>query len=271
MNSYFVKAMRVATAFLVLFSLVLSLCACFRSLRIRKKQEERPLNKFPDTTWVCRELDLKVDMIADCGIYGTYTTNEKEYRVLLDFWGPSEMVFNFYLSTENSVSEYDPSLVHCSRVKAGKIDTDYFYDKDSGLIVCSVRSHTLGNEPIPETLTFEQVGPFSPSPSIRWVAEELDLYLDSFSDAKGYFKGEIAIDGKRRKVQAIEIGNDKYYKLWIGRVLAYLMFEISEDQIIATVTDEYRYDDYEFSIQFPDWYDNYKDVKTITFRPTPIE
>ena len=278
MNSYFVKALRIATAFLVLVCLSFSFCGCFSylKLKIEEKQGKYPTdNDFPNTRWCCRELDLVLDMIENCGTYGFYSENGKQYRVYAGFLKGKSHLLDFYLysSAEVTASDYDPSLVHYDQINAGSICTSYYYEKDSGTIVCSVSSCNLADgEMIPETLTFEQTGLIAQTPKTRWVAEGLDLYLDSYSDIEGYYKGEIMLDGEKRVIQAVEVGNDHFFMLLDERShLPYMWFEISEDWIVATATDYMRYNDQAYRMYFRDWYDNYKDVKTITFHPASVE
>ena len=271
MKSFSAKAIRTTTALLVLLFLAFSFCGC----AWRSRNSKYLLNRrFPNTIWTCRELDLVIYMIEGCDMCGTYTVNGNEYRVKAVF-SKSEPAFfaDFYSSTEETVSNYDSALVHCSQEIAGCVKSYVAYQENNGLLVCTdVSAQSVDGETIPDTLTFEQVGTFAPTPKTRWVAEGLDLYLDSYSDAEWFFKGEITLDGEKQTVQAIEIGNDHYYQLWEeGDVLIYLSFDISEDRIVATATDSQRRDDYQYMLHYPDWYDNYKDVKTITFYPTPIE
>ena len=270
------KTLRAVIVLLVLFCLLSTFCGCpFSTGRHRGKE----LPTFPDSKWICRELDLVIYMIEGCNMWGTYSVNGNEYRVEAESFKdqPDRIHFDFYSSTEETVSEYDPVLVHRGhRTTVGWIHTDVEYQEDTGLLVCTdLISQSVDGETIPDTLTFEQEGPFTPTPKTRWVAEGLDLYLDSYSDAEWYFKGEITLDGEKRTVQAVEIGNDHYYKLCCPIKgpddLLYLSFDISEDRIVATATDYLRYDDDNYRIHYPVWYRNYKDVKTITFHPAPIE
>ena len=273
------RFLHVTVLLLVLLCLAFSICSC----SWRYHQQDYTTDKdFPNTIWTCRELDLVIYMIEDCDMCGTYTVNGNEYRVRAGFIRSYRPAFctSFYSSAEETVSEYDPELIHRNDYddyeRVGVISGHDEFQEDTGLLVLTdLITEPVDGETIPDTLTFEQVGPFTPTPKTRWVAEGLDLYLDSYSDAEWYFKGEITLDGEKRTVRAIEIGNDHYYKLCCPikgpGALLYLSLDISEDRIVATATDFLRYDDDRYRVEFPVWYRNYKDVKTITFYPTPIE
>ena len=272
------RFLHVTVLLLVLLCLTFSFCGCisFDSKYLLNR-------RFPNTIWTCRELDLVIYMVEECNdvMCGTYTVNGNEYRVRAGFLKDRYAFYtNFYSSAEETVSEYDPELIHRndynSYDRVGAIGAHVEYQEDTGLLVCTDVSYTpVDGETIPDTLTFEQVGPFTPTPKTRWVAEGLDLYLDSYSDAEWFFKGEITLDGEKYAVRAIEIGNDHYYELCCPikgpGALLYLSLDISEDRIVATASDDLRYNDDYYRIQYSAWYRNYKDVKTITFHPTPLE
>lgn len=266
------KTLRAVIVLLVLSCFLVTLCGC----PFGSGHRGNGLPDFPDSKWVCRELDLVIYMIEGCDMCGTYSVNGNEYRAVAEFRQIRHkrvISIRFYASAEETVSEYDPELIYRSHEEAGYISAHVDYQEDAGLLVCTGVSYTpVDSETIPETLTFEQTGTFAPTPKTRWVAEGLDLYLDSYSDAEWYFKGETTLDGEKRTVQAVEIGNDHYYALhYTTDGVLYLSFDISEDRIVATASDYRRHDDDDYSIEYSAWYRNYKDVKTITFHPTPIE
>ena len=267
------KTLRAVIVLLVLSCFLVTLCGC----PFFSGHRGNGLPDFPDSKWVCREADLVIYMIEGCDMCGTYTVNGNEYRAVAYFYNDAPGIYiQLYSAAEETASEYDPDLIHRSDKAAGSIGAWVEYYEDTGLLVCTGVSYTpVDGETIPDTLTFEQTGTFAPTPKTRWVAEGLDLYLDSYSDAEWYFKGEITLDGEKQAVQAIEIGNDHYYALRYTkdepRVLLYLSFDISEDRIVATASDDFRYNDDYYRIQYSAWYRNYKDVKTITFHPTPLE
>ncbi|MBR4336318.1 MAG: hypothetical protein IKP74_07685 [Clostridia bacterium] len=275
------RMIRITAALLLLVCLCGTFCGCisFWKNQIAIKQGKYPkTSDFPNTRWAFRELDLKVDMIEHVDtMYGTYSVNGKEYRAEGFFYNHGtggQLDFVFYESTEKTVSEHDADLVHCERIRAGYLDLYYSYDKETNLINCTLqRSQPVDGETIPEKLTLEQTGTFSPTPDTRWFAEELDLYLDSYSDVQGYFCGEMSIDGKKYVVHAIETGNGDYYVLYRnGSYMVNLIFKKTDDRIVATVTDD-RMDEIEsYKPSRPIWYDYWNDeLKTVTFHPTYIE
>ena len=166
-------------------------------------------------------------------------------------------------------------MIHCERTSCGFIYTSYTFDKGTETIVCTLRNcDPVNGERIPETLTFDKVDSIVLSSNTRWQAQEIDMYLDAFSDVDGYFSGQISIKGERCYVHALEIGNNNFYMLTIenGKVnnlipgttspLIYLYLEITDSYIIAKVSDEYLTN----PAAFPYWpYDNV----AITFNPLP--
>ena len=203
-------------------------------------------------------------------IVGSYVVDNESYRVVAAFeFGQFD--FDIYSSTQITLSEQSESMVHCDRRSSGFIYSNYTFDEETKTIVCSLHNYKpVAGETIPETLTFNIVGSIAQNPDTRWYAQEIDMYLDSFSDVNGYFRGEIAIDGEKYYIHAFEIGNDNYFMLSIenGKInnlrsgttspLIRLCFEITGDQIIAKVSDEYITN----KVAFPYW--QYDDV-IITF------
>lgn len=270
------RFLHVTVLLLVLLCLAFSIWGCSWRDHVKKFPAAY---EFPNTEWRCREVDLVLYLVEGCDPCGTYFVNEKEYRVRALLNGYVPFTAGFYGSSEETVSKYDPELLHREDMyyatlgEVGYVSAGNAYLDDAGLLVFTdVSSRPVDGETIPETLTFEKVGAFAPTPKTRWVAEGLDLYLDSYSDADWYFKGEITLDGEKQTVQAVEIGGDHHYVLWVDHCpLIFLSFDISEDMIVATATDDHRSTDLNYEVQYRDWYNNYKDVKTITFHPTPIE
>lgn len=232
---------------------------------------------FPNTKWVCRELDICFYMLDYDERYmiGTYTVGNESYRVVAVFEF-DHLDFEIYSSTQISLSEYakgddDISMVHCDRVSCGYICTNYIFKNKT--IVCSLRNYqSVDGEAIPTTLTFDNTGFIAQDVAMRWSAQELDMYLDSFRDISGYFRGEIVVNGEKCYVHAFEIGNNNYFMLSIenGKVnnlrpgttspLICMYFEMYENKIVAKISDEY----FSNSVAFPYWeYNN----APITFKP----
>jgi hypothetical protein len=116
-------------------------------------------------------------------------------------------------------------------------------------------------QPIPQTLTFEKEKAIAQAPDTRWRCEEVDMYINSFSDAEDYYKGEIVIDGQKYDIRAFEVGNDNYYKITIenGRInnlktgttspFVDMVFQYDGERIIAQITDDHinwMYDEYKY-------------------------
>lgn len=257
------KLKALACILLCLTMLILSSCAPSWQYLRGEKQGIYPKTKdFPNTEWVCNEIDLNFYVFdyAEDIMTGIYTVDNISYRVVARFdWDMLD--FDIYSDTLISVSKHSDSMVHYTQEPCAYIGTNYMYDKTTGAIVCSLRScESVNGEVIPETLTFYQSGSIAQTPGIRWKAEEIPMFLDSFSDMPGYFRGEIIIEGKVNYVHAIEIG-DNYYLLSIenGKInnlqhnttstLVYLYFEINGDRMTAKVDDEILWN----SVAFPYW------------------
>jgi hypothetical protein len=241
----------------------------------QKKQGLLPdTGNFPNTKWTCRELDMYLYMFGYRERYmvGTYKVDGVSYRVVATFEFDT---FNFeiYSSTQISESEHSPAMVHCDQIFCGFIYTNYKFDKKTETFICSLRNtEPVHKETIPDTLTFYKSEDIAQNSSMRWYAQELDLYLDSFIDVDCYFRGQISIDGERCYVHAFEIGNNSFFALSIENekvntsisgttsLLIRMYFEINENQIIAKVSDEYIAN----TEMFPYW--PYGDV-IITFKP----
>ena len=274
----------VKAAFLVLciFCLLFSLLGCFSapssywkrpSKRYREgvKQGLYPTEKeFPNTEWACRDLDLVIDLFENNKtITGTYSINGKSYRAV-GYFDREYLMLDFFLKTETTVSEKDPLLVTCNRICSGRLTAYYCYSKDTGTITCTEIQllKSVDMEEFPESLTFEQAGAIAQTTERRWVADELDFYLDSFSDITGFFRGEIVIDGKKRFIQAYEIGNGHYFELFVedddyGHLID-LSFEMENNQIIATIVDEHK-------LLYNNWCNRFQDLKKITLKPVSVE
>ena len=237
---------------------------------------------FPNTKWVCREINMYFYMLdyEEGTMVGEYTYNGKSYRVLAGF-AFSALDFNLISSTKVSESEYkvrdtQTPLISCESDFCGNINTEYIYE--NGTIVCSVRNYrAVDGECIPNTLTFDKVESIAQQPETRWYCEELDMYIDSFYDAKGYYRGSITIDGKQLFVHAYEIGNSSYFEFMVENgvlnnlragtttYLIYMYLEVSEDQIVAKITDDMA--------NHPQKYNDYWTYQgsTLTFSPGSID
>lgn len=243
---------------MVLIFAIASLCGCGPSRKYWKMKEEGyyPTAKdFPSTRWVCREADMYFDMLEYDEDYwvGEYTVADKTYRVIArtEF---STLDFQFISSTNVSTSKYSDdsgsAFVNCETVDFGKIITDYVYE--DGIITCEIKNDSSdvwnykGN-----TITFEKEKKIAQEKNERWYCQEIDMYLESYNDIDGYYKGVMTIDNKKCGIQAFEIGNDNYYMFSLengvinnlregtSSALVCMFFEYEDGKIIGKITDKH--------------------------------
>ena len=216
MKSFSAYVFRLFKAMLLLFIIAL-LCGCVATPGVRRRTKKINPSNFPNTVWTCKEIDMVLYMIEGSmkDVVGTYTVNGKEYY-LDALYGPYTSVgFYLYSYADGAVSERDPALLHYQATYVGFIGAKLKYQDETGDLIAEVENYKPFDESfpktIPEELTFEQTGTFGETPETRWVAEELDLYLDSFSDTDKYYSGEMKIDGEPYRVYARDDG--KYFQL----------------------------------------------------------
>ena len=260
MKPSFKKALRFARAALILLCLFALLCGCGPiGLQRKERQGKLPFQwEFPQTKWVCRELDFVIyttDLRRNLMV-GTYVEGDTTYRVVANLSRYDGSVYmDFYSTTDcfELVSGNTKQTEFYERVYAGEIHAGYTYEKETETIVLDCRWVKLVNgETIPKTLTFDRAGKVAETPKTRWVADELDLYLDAYSDVDVYMKGEITLDGETDPVYAFETGNGNYYEVYVGNEhKGDYLFEFFDDRIVATRISAVK--------------------NTITFRPAPIE
>ena len=146
----------------------------------------------------------------------------------------------------------------------GEIKAGYTYEKETETIVLDCRSvKPINGETIPKTLTLDRAGTVAQTPEKRWVADELDLYLDAYSDVDVYMKGEITLDGKTYPVYAFETGNSDYYELYVNNSATYavsMVFRFFDDRIEAIRN--------EGGVMMEYWDPT---LTRVTFHPAPIE
>ena len=240
----------------------LSLCCCGPSreyFRLKEQGKYPETEDFPDTTWECQEVDMTLDMLDSGEDYrvGEYVFDNMAYRVVAEI-EYSSLDFYFYSSTDVAESEYlseDGSpFISCEPVECGVVTTEYIYEDNT--IVCSfvnVDSEIWTYNG--EKLTFKKTGKIAKKPESRWYCEEIDMYLESFSDAKKYYKGKISIEGKECYIHAFEIGNDNYYAFSIENgvinnlkertsgPLVCMFLEFKDGKIIGKITDDHLLDE----------------------------
>ena len=245
---------------LLLACTFLSSCGPSLEFQIKQAQGFYPdTSDFPNTKWVCREVNMDFYMFnySDSTMAGIYTVDEKQYRVTINFFY-SEMLFNFYSHTDISESIYESGYFNCERQKVDFLSTEYIYE--NAIITCKINDsdQNIWNYE-GDTITFEKSGPIVEEVNSGYYCEELNMYIAKAID--GYYKGEIVIDGIARYVHAIEIGNSEYYMLSIEdsrttnqdekRIHHFIdmVFEHSENKIIATVSDQYILE----PLAYPHW------------------
>ena len=249
-----INTKKVIMCFLLLFCLVLTTsCAPTTKFLSEQKQGMYPTTvDFPNTKWICRELDIVLNVFELTEhMVGTYKVNSESYRAVVSFEF-DQIQLNFYSSTEVSKSDNSNSMVHCEPVLCGYIYATYFFDKGTETIVCSINSSmSVNSETIPQELTFEKVGVIQLEREYRWHAQELDMYLDSFIGVDGYYSGEIILGDEKIYINALEVGNNNYYALSIENgilnklkpvttsPLINMYFQIENDRITAIVCDDY--------------------------------
>ena len=274
MQPSFRKALRFARAAFVLLCLLALLCGCYPLKLLRKGLNgELPDQwEFPQTKWVCREVDLVIYMtdFEQNYMFGTYVVDGTSYRVDAMIDENYESIdLRFYLTTNiyKRKSEADPKTYRCSRVSVGLVCADYSYRKKTDTFVLTCGEVELDGDlrgmTFPEVLTFDRAEKVAETPKTRWVADELDLYLDAYSDVDVYMKGEITLDGKTYPVYAFETGNSDYYELYVNNSATYaasMIFRFSDDRIDAIRNDKGVMEKY--------WDPN---LTRVTFHPAPIE
>ncbi len=253
-----IKFIRKSTSFFLLIALIINLASCvrwgpsFKYERMKKQGYYPDTSDFPDTKWVCREVDMYFYMFdySESTILGEYTVGDKKYRVVINIW-LSDMSFDFYSGTNitDSTDEMGQKTgyVYCEREEAGFLATDYIYENE--LITCKIRNsdNNIWNYE-GDSITFEKASTIAMNPISKWYCEALDMYLTKYDDV--YYKGEIVADNIVNYVHAIEIGNSRYYKLSIENAkinnlkektvspFVNMFFEQGENIIIATVAEE---------------------------------
>lgn len=257
MKPPFKKALRLARGALVLLCICALLFGCVPAKFVH--------DPFPDdfegTKWVCREADVVFFALEGGVVIGTYTVGETTYRgrVRCNTRGGTRISADLYAPTAES-----------DAWPFGDLYAGYHYDEETGTLVLSnARFRERGSDDespdFPETLTFDRVGKVATTPSAHWVADEMDLYLDSFDDAEFYYRGEIVIDGETYTCYAVEESPNRFWVTCDKGRLVYLIFDVSEDRIVATV-NVYEQDKYLFKSTYSLWYQYFDDLNTITFR-----
>ncbi len=260
MKTVLTKAKRiVAAGFVLLF-----LCALLFGCMPAKIIHDPFPGDFEGTKWVCREADIVFYELERGVVIGTYTVGETTYRGKVNDSNRGRLTL---------YAELYSSAARTGSRPFGYLNADYHYDEETGTLVLSnARFRERGSDDVspdfPETLTFDRAGTVATTPSAHWVADEMDLYLDSFDGVPSYYCGEIVIDGETHVAYAVEESPNFFWLTYDKGNLIYLVFDVSEDRIVATVDGYGAHEEYLFKASYPTWYQYFYDLKTITFRRT---
>lgn len=287
MKPFSAKAIRSPIALLVLFCVLFALCSCGP---IFGYNHEPSASHFPKTKWICRETDLELYTfdIGSGTMLGIYKMNGNQYRVEASFRKYDKGVDLFFYSDDSEVEVEkikNSKTIFKGKAALGHYFAQHHYDEKAETIVCTKKKYELADgstlpETIPDTLTFDKEGVIAETPTKRWIAEGVDLYLYSYDDADFYFEGELTIDGETKTVQALEIRQNGYFEMYANNntLISDMVFERSDDQIIITVlcNSEKVYScrfNQSCSVAYKDLelFNVFRDLKTITFYPAPIE
>ena len=284
MNVFFTKAVRRAKLALVLLCVFAMFCGCGPIFGY--KHEPYPFD-FPKTKWVCREIDLVLYTFdVSENMIGTYTVNGEEYRVEALFKKYSKGFDLYFYSDDSEVETLKSSkTIDKGKAAVGYYSAQHHYDEKTETIVCTKKNYKLADgstlpETIPDKLTFDKEGVIAATPTKRWVAEGVDLYLYAYDDADFYFEGELTINGETKTVQALEIRQDGYFEMYANKhtLISDMVFEITDDQIIITVlcNSEKVYScrfNQSCIVAYKDLelFNVFRDLKTITLYPASVE
>ena len=119
-----------------------------------------------------------------------------------------------------------------------------------------------------KTLTFEMAGAIAQEPEARWYCQEIDMYIDSFSDVDGYYKGEmVGENGYVYQIHANLFPGFSYYGFSYKSTSSYakapaealvaIQLELVDDRLVGKIV---KYD----NAQALDYVWPY-DVETVTF------
>ena len=257
MKAFSTKIMRTVASGLVL----LCICALLFGCMPAKIIHDPFPGDFEGTKWVCREADIVFYELERGAVIGTYTVGETTYRGYVNDSNRGRLTL---------YAELYSSAARTGSRPFGYLNADYHYDEETGTLVLSnARFRERGSDDIspdfPDTLTFDRAGTVATTPSAHWVADEMDLYLDSFDGVPSYYRGEIVIEGEPCIAYAVEISPNRYRLSCEKGQLIYLIFEVSENMIVASV-EGYERDEQEFKSMYPTWYQYFYDLNTVTFR-----
>lgn len=264
-----IKIVRTVLITLLLFNCILLACSCGASCRVQMldKQGKLPTSRdFPNTKWVCQEMDMYFYMLDSdvSDLIGEFVYCGKSYRLtvgLMYDWVSLGLYETTEISSEYVFNDNGSNFLKAERKLVDSADGQYIYENET---LCFYGLKCVldgGLNAFPETLKFKQEGMIAKNPEKKWYNDELDMYIESFSDAENYFRGEIVIDNKRVSLFGYEIGNNYLYAFESEQgELVWLWLEFSNDgKIIARACADSYYIQF-----FDDW--SYKG-ESIVFLP----
>lgn len=251
---------RLFSALLLLFclaALIAPLTGCSPNaayLQSKKEGKFPTSDDFPLTKWVCREKNLYFCMLdgREGEMYGEYSDGITFHTVTAStLYGSLVLAFSPKHNTEVSWPDDESENTFCKAPQEAVKTVSTLYSYENGRILCTVRNSEMEAFSENDTLTFDPAGRIAQTPEARWRCEETNMYLDSFSDADGYFSGEIILGEKRHSVQAFRRHGDNYYRFslnvngvtTIADAYPYALvngyFIMKEDQIVCRLSEEH--------------------------------
>ena len=182
-----------------LFCVILAMCLLFLAGCVPSKKYFSmkdagilPTSKdFPNTKWVCQEMDMYFYMMEYGGLIGEYTIDGTTFSIIGNFKF-ARIVFTAY--TDVSTLPTNNGFLADSQIIVNSFGADYAYQ--DGVIHCTSIDYQMPeNATLPTTLTFVPEGRIAQAVEARWYAQEIDMYMDSFTDAEHYFIGVLTESG----------------------------------------------------------------------------
>lgn len=193
-----------------------------------------------ETTWKCREIDFYFSEMGPCCV-GEYKVDGISYYAA---GGPASQHNGFYFTFCRFVDAIiDPACLdelgeaYYSREKAdivGYLTASHRYDSENDIIYVELaEGKTLfGYEGT--TLTFDRVGEIAKRPEARWYCVEVDMYLDSFCDTPGYYRGMYFSEGEAIELRGCESDARNLYEFSADyRWFPDLVLERNGDELIG--------------------------------------
>ena len=242
--------------------------------------------KYPNEKWTCRELDMVAYTLdGEYRMYGFCTLDGQTYSVQVDYGLHNRVAFmDFYATAEKKASESDPEKIRYEYLSAevlGKITRQ----EDTGALVFTQtkeEAFSVNGVEIPKTLTFERAGSIEDPGGTRYATADTFFSVAFLSREAKVMKGTVKVDGKKKKVLLYPYGDDGCFTVelrnsvvmdgnYYWHDLVKLSMAFFDDRIEATVCDVYNGEEETFANYYPVWHRFFYDVKTVTFRATPVE